>query len=113
MYLRRGEQINHTPDRPFLENLDELPFAVDIYKRDLDFTRYTVPFILYPYVSFYTSRGCPAQCTFCLWPQTLSGHRWRTRSSENVVAEARRARELFPEAREIFFDDDTFTWSKP
>jgi hopanoid biosynthesis associated radical SAM protein HpnJ len=111
--FRRGEQIFHTPDRPFLENLDELPFAVEIYKRDLDFTRYTVPFILYPYVSFYTSRGCPAQCTFCLWPQTLSGHLWRTRSSENVVAEARRARELFPEAREIFFDDDTFTWSKP
>ncbi|MGE5253202.1 MAG: B12-binding domain-containing radical SAM protein [Planctomycetaceae bacterium] len=42
----------------------------------------------------------------------MSGHRWRTRSSENVAAEVRRALELFPQVREIFFDDDTFTWSK-
>ena len=40
--FRRGDQIFHTPDRPFMENLDDLPFAVEIYKRDLDFTRYTV-----------------------------------------------------------------------
>ena len=33
--------------------------------------KYNVPFLLYPYLSFYTTRGCPAQCTFCLWPQTL------------------------------------------
>jgi len=28
-----------------------------------------VPFLLYPFVALYTTRGCPAQCTFC------SGHR--------------------------------------
>ena len=39
----------------------------------------------------------------------MCSHRWRTRSSENVVAEVKRARELFPQVREIFFDDDTFT----
>ena len=109
---RQDGRIVHTPERPLLENLDELPFAVDIFKRDLDYTRYSIPFILYPYVSIYTSRGCPAQCTFCLWPQTMSGHRWRTRSIENVVAEIERTKELFPAAREIFFDDDTFTWNK-
>jgi len=110
--FQENGQIFHNPDRPLLEDLDAVPFAVEIFKRDLDFTKYTIPFVLYPYISFYTSRGCPAQCTFCLWPQTMSGHRWRTRSSENVVAEVRRALELFPRAREIFFDDDTFTWNK-
>ncbi len=110
--FRKEDRILHNPDRPLIDDLDQLPFVVDVYKRDLDFTRYSIPFVLHPYVSFYTSRGCPAQCTFCLWPQTMSGHRWRTRSSKNVVAEVRRARELFPRAREIFFDDDTFTWSK-
>jgi radical SAM superfamily enzyme YgiQ (UPF0313 family) len=85
---------------------------VEIYKRDLDITRYNVPFLRYPYIAFYTSRGCPAQCTYCLWPQTLSGHRWRTRSSDNVVAEVQRALELFPEIKEIFFDDDTFALRK-
>ncbi len=109
---RKNGLIVHNPDRPPIENLDELPFVTDVYKRDLDWTRYSIPFILHPYVSFYTSRGCPAQCTFCLWPQTMSGHRWRTRSIENVTAEVKRALELFPKAREIFFDDDTFTWKK-
>jgi hopanoid biosynthesis associated radical SAM protein HpnJ len=110
--FRKNNLIVHNPDPPAIEDLDALPFVVEIFKRDLDFTRYNIPYLLYPYVSFYTSRGCPAHCTFCLWPQTMSGHRWRTRSSDNVVAEVKRALALFPEAREIFFDDDTFTGQK-
>jgi len=110
--FRKRDQIFHNPDRPLVENLDALPFAVEIFKRDLDITKYDIPFLRHPYLSFYTSRGCPALCTFCLWPQTMCSHRWRTRSSDNVVAEVVRARELFPEVKEIFFDDDTFTIGK-
>lgn len=110
--FRKNGRIIHNPDRPLVEDLDSLPFVVEIFKRDLDYERYSIPFLLHPYVSFYTSRGCPARCTFCLWPQTMSGHRWRTRSIGNVVAEVKRTLELFPRAREIFFDDDTFTWNK-
>jgi hopanoid biosynthesis associated radical SAM protein HpnJ len=110
--FRKNGHIVHTPDRPQLNNLDALPFAVDIYKRDLDVTRYNVPFLLHPYIAFYTSRGCPALCTFCLWPQTIGGHPWRIRSSDNVVAEVKRALQLFPNIKEIFFDDDTFAWGK-
>jgi len=58
----------------------------------------------------YTSRGCPAMCTFCLWPQTHSGHRWRLRSADDVVAECKWAMENFPGLKEIFFDDDTFNY---
>jgi radical SAM superfamily enzyme YgiQ (UPF0313 family) len=71
-----------------------------------------VPFLLHPFVSFYTARGCPALCTFCLWPQTLSGHAWRTRSVENVAREFRQAHKMFPQAKEFFFDDDTFNIRK-
>jgi len=109
---RKNGHIVHNPDRPQLTDLDSLPFAVDVYKRDLDVTRYNVPFLLHPYIAFYTSRGCPALCTFCLWPQTISGHAWRIRSSDNVAAEVKRALELFPNIKEIFFDDDTFAWGK-
>lgn len=109
---RKNGSVVHNPDRHPLTDLDSLPFAVEIYKRDLDITRYNVPFLLHPYVAFYSSRGCPALCTFCLWPQTFSGHKWRTRSSANVAAEVRRALELFPNLKEIFFDDDTFAWGK-
>ena len=73
---------------------------------------YNVPFLLNPYMSFYTSRGCPAMCTFCLWPQTHSGHRWRLRSTEDVANECRYVLENFPGLKEIFFDDDTFNYKK-
>jgi len=82
------------------------------YKRDLDITRYNVPFLLNPFVSLYTSRGCPALCTFCLWPQTHSGHRWRLRSADDVANEVRYAMEQFPQMKELFFDDDTFNYRR-
>src|SRR3989449_3035183 len=107
---RKDGKIVHNTMRPQLhtEELDALPFASDIYKRDLQIERYNVPFLLHPFVSFYTTRGCPAMCTFCMWPQTISGHAWRTRSVDNVVAEVKKTIEYFPQMKEIFFDDDTF-----
>jgi hopanoid biosynthesis associated radical SAM protein HpnJ len=110
-YRKNGE-IVHTPEGPVIENLDELPWVSKVYKRDLDFRKYNVPFLLNPYISFYTSRGCPAMCTFCLWPQTHSGHRWRLRSSKDVANECRYVLENFPGLKEIFFDDDTFNYKK-
>ena len=80
-YLKDGA-IVHNMDRPAVDDLDALPDVTDIYYRDLDVRRYNVPFLLHPFVSLYTTRGCPAQCTFCLWPQTLSGHPWRKRSKQ-------------------------------
>jgi hopanoid biosynthesis associated radical SAM protein HpnJ len=109
---RVNGHFESTPDGGTIENLDELPWVTKIYKRDLDITRYNVPFLLNPFLSFYTSRGCPALCTFCLWPQTHSGHRWRLRSSDDVAAEVRYALETFPNLKEIFFDDDTFNYRK-
>ncbi|MDE3109101.1 MAG: radical SAM protein, partial [Acidobacteriota bacterium] len=107
-------KVIHNPSRPALQTaeLDALPFATDVYQHNLRIEDYNVPFLLHPFVSFYTSRGCPALCTFCLWPQTLSGHAWRTRSVENVAREFRQAHEMFPQAKEFFFDDDTFNIRK-
>jgi hopanoid biosynthesis associated radical SAM protein HpnJ len=109
---RHNGSVVHNPDRPVLEDLDALPHVIDVYKRDLDVTRYNVPFLLYPFVSLYTTRGCPAQCTFCLWPQTLSGHPWRKRSTDDVAREMAKAKEYWPNVREFFFDDDTFNIQK-
>jgi hopanoid biosynthesis associated radical SAM protein HpnJ len=109
---RKNGKIVHNPDRPQIQDLDVLPNVTEIYARDLDVTRYNVPFLLHPYVALYSTRGCPAQCTFCLWPQTLSGHAWRKRSSDAVAREMARAKELFPHVKEFFFDDDTFNIQK-
>src|ERR1700733_13307547 len=110
-FLKDGKVV-HNPDAPQIQDLDALPHATEVYKRDLDVTRYNVPFLLHPFVSLYTTRGCPAMCTFCLWPQTLSGHPWRKRSTDDVAAEMKRAKELWPAVKEFFFDDDTFSIQK-
>ncbi len=110
-YLKSGKVV-HNPDRPQIEDLDALPHVTDVYLRDLDPKRYNVPFLLYPYVSLYTTRGCPAQCTFCLWPQTTSGHAWRKRSTDDVAREMAKAKDYWPYVREFFFDDDTFNIQK-
>jgi len=101
-----------TPPQPLKTDLSSIPWVTPIYKRDLDVTKYNIPFLLHPYISLYTTRGCPALCTFCLWPQTFDDHSWRERSIDDTVEEVKYALKNFPNVREIFFDDDTFTIRK-
>jgi hopanoid biosynthesis associated radical SAM protein HpnJ len=105
--------VVHNPDRPMIEDMDGLPFVSEVYKRDLTIDNYFIGYLKHPYVSFYTGRGCRSKCTFCLWPQTVGGHRYRVRSPRNVVNEVAYIKEQMPEVEEIFFDDDTFTDFKP
>ncbi|HQU31284.1 MAG TPA: hopanoid biosynthesis associated radical SAM protein HpnJ [Candidatus Brocadia sapporoensis] len=112
-YRQDGRVISNPPRPPLeTEELDRLPFVTEVYKRDLVVENYNIPFLMHPYISFYTSRGCPSQCSFCLWPQTFSGRTWRVRSTENVVREVRQALEMFPQVKEFYFDDDTFNIRK-
>ncbi|MBO0833304.1 MAG: radical SAM protein, partial [Actinobacteria bacterium] len=108
-YRGSDGQIIHNADRPILTDMDRLPSVVPVYHRDLRPENYYIGYLRHPYLSLYTGRGCRSRCTFCLWPQTVGGHRYRTRSVASVLAEAELARELFPQVKELFFDDDTFT----
>jgi hopanoid biosynthesis associated radical SAM protein HpnJ len=108
-YRNADGAIVHNLPRPILENMDELPFVAPVYRRDLKIENYFIGYLKHPYVSFYTGRGCRSKCTFCLWPQTVGGHRYRVRSAENVIDEVRWIKENMPEVKEIMFDDDTFT----
>jgi hopanoid biosynthesis associated radical SAM protein HpnJ len=110
-FLKGGAYVQ-TNERPILTDLDSLPFSSQIYHRDLPIEEYIIPHIRHPYVSIYTSRGCPARCVFCLWPQTYSGHKMRTRSPENVYEEVKWIKENLPQVKEISFDDDTFSADK-
>lgn len=101
--------IRHAPERALMENLDDLPSVLPVYHRDLTIENYFIGYLMDPYISFYTGRGCPAKCTFCLWPQVLGGHRYRVKSPKTVIREVEEGRNLFPQVREWFFDDDTFT----
>ena len=110
---RKDGDILHNPDRILIEEMDKLPSVLDVYKRDLIVENYYIGYLKHPYLSIYTGRGCPARCSFCLWPQTVGGHVYRTKSAAKVIAEMARAKEMFPQVKEFFFDDDTFTADLP
>jgi len=112
-YRNDAGVIVHNPERATLENMDALPFVTEVYKRDLRIEDYFIGYLKHPYVSLYTGRGCKSHCTFCLWPQTVGGHRYRVRSVDHVIEEIRLAKHYFPQVREFFFDDDTFTDNLP
>ena len=101
-----GGAYRATPSRPYIENLDDLPFPawnhIDIHDYR-DFGK------LYPFLTLISGRGCRAKCTFCQLPQVMNGHNYRTRSVENVCEEIEYDLRLFPNLREIMFEDDTLT----
>lgn len=108
-YRAADGSLKHNPPRVTIEDMDALPFVAPVYQRDLNIRNYFIGYLKHPYVSLYTGRGCRSKCTFCLWPQTVGGHRYRVRSADNVIAEVKWIRDHMPEVREIMFDDDTFT----
>jgi hopanoid biosynthesis associated radical SAM protein HpnJ len=112
-YRDAGGDIQHTAEREVLEDMDSLPFVTPVYKRDLQISKYFSGYLKHPYISIYTGRGCKSRCTFCLWPQSVGGHRYRTRSVGHVIEEIAWAKKAFPEVKEFFFDDDTFTDNLP
>jgi radical SAM superfamily enzyme YgiQ (UPF0313 family) len=106
-------KIIHNPDRDFTssEDLDRIPFVSKVYKGHLNVKDYFLNYCLYPMVQIFTGRGCPYQCTFCSWPQTFMGRKYRIRSIENVLDELEWIEENL-KVKEVFFEDDTFTISK-
>lgn len=108
-YRAANRIIVHNPERPFIEDLDELPFVTQIYRRHLRIKDYFYSITRYPEVALLAGRGCPHRCTYCLWPQTLTGHRYRRRSVSNVADEFEFIARELPQVQEVFIEDDTLT----
>ncbi|MGC8666587.1 MAG: hopanoid biosynthesis associated radical SAM protein HpnJ [Chthonomonadales bacterium] len=112
-YRDAAGNIVHNPERELVPDWDAMPSVLPVYHRDLDIEKYFIGYLLHPYISFYTGRGCPAKCTFCLWPQTIGGHKYRTKSPAVVIRELEEGKALWGDrVREWMFDDDTFTIDK-
>jgi anaerobic magnesium-protoporphyrin IX monomethyl ester cyclase len=103
--FRKEKEIIRTPDRKYIQNLDELPrpayhhFPLEKYRL---FGRRILPII--------TSRGCPSQCSFCTTSR-IFGKAFRARSPKNVVDELEWLRDEHG-ADAFSFYDDTFTLNK-
>ena len=113
---RNRTRIIHNPDKDLSssEELDKIPFVSQVYKKHLNVKDYMLnySYSMHPEVQIFTGRGCPFQCTFCSWPQTLMGRKYRVRSVANVLDEMQWVEECFPKVRQVFLEDDTFTVDK-
>ena len=104
--FRKGDKIVDNGDGELARDLDALPFP----------DRDAVPWQWYleawysrkPFMNMMTSRGCPYHCAFCLWPQSMYGHKQRFRSLDNVFAEIDHLVKRYG-VRELNIDDGTFT----
>jgi radical SAM superfamily enzyme YgiQ (UPF0313 family) len=100
------------PPRPAVHDIDTIPFPA---WHHLDLLDYFDGTKLHPYIDIISGRGCPYQCTFCVWPQVMHGHKMKMRLPTRVVDEMERDIALCPEVLEggeFFFEDDTFTLKK-
>ena len=111
---KKDGKIIHNEKREYIssEELDTIPFVSKVYKDHLNIKDYFLGHTLNPMVQLFTGRGCPNQCTFCSWPETLMGRKHRVRSVENVVNEFEYIIKELPDVKEIFLEDDTFTINK-
>jgi len=108
-YRTNDGTIVHNPDAPTIKDLDEIPFVSEVYKRHLVVEDYFYSITRYPEIAIVTGRGCPYKCSYCLWPQTLTGHIYRRRSIMNVADEFEFISREFPQVKEVFLEDDTLT----
>lgn len=107
----RDEQgtIRSNPDMPYIEELDQVPFASQFIKERLNYKDYFFGASFYPEIQIFTGRGCLAHCNFCVYPQTMHGHKYRLRSAQSVTNEFRYIADNFPDVKEVVIEDDTFT----
>ncbi|MBN1551208.1 cobalamin-dependent protein [bacterium] len=109
---RDSENVFINEPRPAIENLDELPMVAAVYKQFLNYKDYFYSIARYPEVTLITGRGCAHRCIYCVYPQTLTGRRVRYRDIDAVLDEWEYVEKNFPEAKELFIEDDTMTLDK-
>jgi anaerobic magnesium-protoporphyrin IX monomethyl ester cyclase len=98
---RKDKEIIKNPDRPYIENLDELPFPAR-HLWPLERIR-KIEDIFY----LTTSRGCVYWCEFCAAVR-MFGRKYRMRSVKNVVDELEFLYKTYG-ATQFTFCDDAFT----
>jgi len=101
---KKGKRIIRTKPRALIQDLDKLPIpAYDL----IDLKKFVeTVFIRLPAATAITSRGCPFQCVFCTFPNTIYSHQFRAQSAERAFEEARILVNDF-KIKEIRYDDDT------
>ena len=104
--------IRTNQPRPLVRNIDQIPWPA---RHFLPMRNYRDSFagLPMPGLTMWTSRGCPFQCIFCVWPNVMYGSQaYRVRNPIDVVDEMQQMSEKYG-LRSVSFDDDTFDIGKP
>ena len=103
LWIKNEDSVNKTPSRPFIENLDSLPFT----DREI-----WDPWIKSPLSepSVLVGRGCPFQCTYCCnhaLRKVSAGTYVRFRSPVHVIRELEDIRKKYPHIQSVYFEVET------
>ena len=105
--FKHGGEAYHNPTRPFIDDLDSLPFPNwNLIHGMFKSKRTFVNSFIYP---MQVSRGCPFNCTFCSVTPTF-GKKFRYRSIESVMEELKTNRKKTQYM--VFFYDDNIVGDK-
>jgi radical SAM superfamily enzyme YgiQ (UPF0313 family) len=96
---RNGDKIVRNQDRPFIEDLDALPFPAH-HLMPLENLKHNGK-IIFPLVS---SRGCVFWCDFCSTVR-MFGRGYRMRNPKNVVDEMQLVHDKYGVDQVTFYDD--------
>ena len=101
LYYKENDEVKFTGNRPFIEDLDSLPFPA---RHLVDNNIYRRPDNNKVQATIKVSRGCPFHCFFCL-ATPVSGAKVRRRSPENIVAEIKECVEKYNIKNFLFWSD--------
>ena len=107
LYYKENDEVKFTGNRPFIEDLDSLPFPA---RHLVDNNIYRRPDNNKVQATIKVSRGCPFHCFFCL-ATPVSGAKVRRRSPENIVAEIKECVEKY-NIKNFLFCSDIFNIDK-
>ncbi len=111
---RKDDKLLRTPIRPFLKNLDELPFpAYHLVDMESYLNPEEIEYRSFKdrSISMITSRGCPFNCSFCAVHLHM-GKTFRANSVDYVVKHIQHVIDKY-RVKTIFFEDDNMTFDIP
>jgi radical SAM superfamily enzyme YgiQ (UPF0313 family) len=104
LWIKHGLEIERNPSRPFMQDLDSLPYP------DREMWLKWIKDESAVKNSVMISRGCPFACTYCCnhaLKKLAPGHYVRFRTVGNIIDEIKQIIARFPATKEIFLETET------
>lgn len=111
LWIKHGPEVEKNPTRPFLQDLDNLPFPDrEMWLEWIDEKPASMP-----RCSVLLGRGCPFQCSYCsnhALRKLAPGAYVRYRSPGNIVEEIKGITAVFPKIKEVYLEVETISANK-